>query len=94
MLEKENSLPGAECHPAVHDRNDFAGPRESHSDVTWHVVGTFLGVDEPRGGFWDEFFEKHLQVTAGTGIGVFHDDEAGAGMPDENGDRAILDSRL
>lgn len=89
VLEEKDALPGAEGHFSVDDRDHFAGAGECHADVTRHVIGAFVGVGEPGSVFGNKAFEKFFEVMTGFGIGIFHDDEAGAGVRDKNGDRAL-----
>lgn len=89
MLEEKDTLPGAEGHFSVDDRDHFAGASKSHANVTGHVIGTFVGVSEPGSVFGHEAFEKFFEIMTGFGIGIFHDDKAGTGVRDKNGDRAL-----
>ena len=93
MFKQKYSLPGSQGHPSIHDGDDFAGPGERHADMTWHVIGAFLSVDEPWGVFGNEFFEKEFQITAGAWIRVFHDHQTGAGVSNKDGDRSIRHPR-
>ncbi len=91
VFEEEDALPGAEGHSAVDDGDDFAGASERHPDMARHVIGAFEGVDEPWGVFGDESFKEFFEVAPCRRVGVFHDDQAGAGVFDEDGDGTALD---
>jgi hypothetical protein len=43
MLEKEEPLPGAQSHAAIHDGDDFADAREDHFNVRGHLIGALIG---------------------------------------------------
>ncbi len=94
MFEKEESLPSAQSYAALDDGNDFAGAGENHANVGGHVIWALVGVDEVWGIFWDEVIKKGVEVSAGAGIGIFHDDEAGAGVLDKDGHGPSLDPCL
>ena len=94
VLEEEEALPGAEGHAAIDDGDDFAGAGEAHADVGGHVIWSLIGVDEVGGVFWDEVVEEGFEIGAGAGVRIFHDDQAGAGVLDENGDGAGADARF
>lgn len=89
MLEEKDTLPGAEGHFSVDDWDHFAGSGERHANVTGHVIGAFVGVGEPRCILGNEAFEKFFEVMTGLGVGIFHDDEAGTGVRDKNGNRSL-----
>lgn len=89
VLEEKDTLPGAEGHFSVDDRDHFAGASESHANVAGHVIGAFVSVGEPGSVFGHETFEKFFEVMTGFRVGIFHDDEAGTGVRDKYGDRAL-----
>lgn len=89
MLKKKNSLPGAQTHAAIDNGDHFACAGEGHADVAGHVVGTFVGMDEPGSIFGNQAFEKFLQITAGTGIRVLHDDETGTRVLHHDSDCSV-----
>jgi hypothetical protein len=83
MLEDKDPLPGSECHSSTGDGNHLACPSECHSQVACRVVGSFQGVNIVAA-LGDDFLEVVMQVGPGARVGVFENDEAGAGMADKN----------
>ena len=94
VFEKKDALPGAKLHPAVDDRDHFARAGEDGANVRSAVVAPFRSVLEPRRVLRHEPLEKFLEIASRRGIGVFHDDEAAARVPNENGDGACDDPTL
>lgn len=92
MFKQENSLPCAECHFAVLNRDGLAGAGERHPNVAGHVIRAFQRVDKPRCVLGHEFLEKHFEVAAGRGIRVFHDDQTGTGVAHEHAHDAIANA--
>ena len=92
MLKEKYALPGAKKHSAGGDRNGLGGAGEDHAEVARHIVRAFAGVLEPRGILGHEPVEEFMHIPPRGRIGVFHDDQAGAGVPDKNGDNALLDA--
>ena len=90
VFEKKNTLPGAQCHPAIDDGNDFTRAGESHANMTGHIVRTFVGVDKPRRVFRHQFIKKYFKIPPGTRICIFHDDQTGTGVADKHRYRAML----
>ena len=90
VFEQKNALPGAECHSAVDDGNDFTGAGERHADMTGHIVRTFVGVDKPRCVFRHQFIKKYFKITPGTRICILHDHQTGTGVADKHRYRAML----
>jgi len=88
MLEEKEALPSSEGHPCVDDGNDLASAGQGHADVGGHVIRSLVGVDKVGGVFWNEVIEEGLEVSPGTGVGIFHDDQARAGVLDKDGDGA------
>ena len=62
VLEEENALPGAECDFAANNGDVFRSAGEAHSDVAWHVVRAFVGMDEIGSVFWYEVIEEGVQI--------------------------------
>jgi len=94
VFEKKNTLPGAECHPAFDDGNDFTGAGERHADMTGHVVRAFVGVDKPRRVFRHQFIKKYFKIPPRARICILHDDQAGTGVADKHRYRAMLNSSI
>ena len=94
VFEKENALPGAELHSIVGDWDHFARAGQDRPDMRGAVVGTFGGMFEIRSILRDEALKEFFEITAGGWIGVFHDDQAATGVPNENRDQAGLDPAL
>ena len=94
MFEKEYSLPGSEGEIAFVDGDNFAGPSQRHSQVARAIIGTLVGVDKVGKVFRDEVIEKGVQVGSGLRVCVFHDDQTGTGVADENGELTTLNPRF
>ena len=94
VFEDENSLPGSEGHAAVVDGDDFRRTGEHHADMAWHVVGAFEGVDEIGIVLADQAVEPSFQIASRAGVGVFHEDQACAGMAEQDGDLSGFDFRI
>lgn len=67
-----------------------------HPQVAGHVIRAFGGVDEVVGVFGAEAFEDGVEIGPSRRVGVFVDDEAGAGVLEEDraeagGDTAFAD---
>src|SRR2546422_4788833 len=84
MLEEKNTLPGSELNFPIGNRHGFAGAREHHADMRWHVVAAFRAMREVIRIFRDEAIEKFLEIFSRRRIGVFHHDEAATGMLNKN----------
>lgn len=91
MLEKKNPLPGPQLGPASDDRDRLAVAGQDRPNVRWHVIGPLTGVDEIGGILRHEMLEKSVEILAGGGVGIFHDDEAAARVPRKNRDCAVRD---
>jgi hypothetical protein len=94
VLEKKHALPGAQRGMSVDDRNDLAGPGESHAQMTGTVVRTLVGMDEKGEGLGDEMVEKCMKIGSRFRIGVFDDDEARAGVLYEDGELTRANSAV
>lgn len=88
MFEEKNSLPGPELHFPVRDWDDFARASQDRANMRRAVVRAFGGMFEPWRALGHELLEKFLQIMTRARVGIFHDDEAATGMPDEDGDGA------
>ena len=93
VFEEKNSLPRAELHPAIDNRDCFARAREHHPNMRRAVVGTFV-VMFVVPAFRHQFFHKPLQVASRRRCGVLHQREAATGMLDENRDRPVAHTAL
>jgi hypothetical protein len=89
VFEKENSLPGAELHFSIGNRDSLAGVRQRHANVRGAVVSAFSRVEKVVQVFWNKTLEKFFKVPAGGWIGVFHDNQAAAGVLHENRGQAV-----
>ena len=58
------------------------------------VVATFRGMFEVGRIFRHEALEKFLKITPRSRIGIFHDDETAARVPDEYDGETVLDAAL
>ena len=83
MFEEKDSLPGAKLYSTLHDRNDFARTRENRANVRRAVVATLERMLEIRSVLGNEMLEELLEVAPRGWVGVFHDREAAARMPNE-----------
>ena len=99
MFEQENALPRSELHFSIENGYGFAGVRQHHPDVRWHVIAALRVVREIIGVVWHDPVEKLFQVSARGRIGIFHDDNAATGVLNEDSDcstahTALIDPRL
>jgi hypothetical protein len=94
MLEQEYALPGSKLHFPIDNRHCLAGARQRHADVRWHVVAAFGTVSKIMSILRDQTIEKFLQVAPRGGIGIFHDDQAAAGVLNKDSHRSIADAGL
>lgn len=94
VLPEEDALPGAEAEATVIEGDDFSRAGERHLDVAGHVVGTLVGVGEVGVVLRHEAVDEAFKVAAGGGVGVFHDNQAAAGMAAEDRDRTFVEARL
>ena len=88
VFEEKNSLPGAELHFAVDDRNCFTRARERHADVRRHIVGTFVVVLEVLI-FRNQLIEKFFQIASRRRRSVFHRGQTATGVLHKNGNGSI-----
>ena len=84
MFEKENALPRAELHFAVHNRYGFAGACQDHADMRWHIIAALGTVRKVIGVLRHESIEEFFQVSTCSGIGILHDDNAATGVLNKN----------
>ena len=94
VLEEKHALPGAEGEASLVYRDDFAGAGQCHPQMTWAVIGAFVGVDEKRKIFWDEVVKKGVKISSRLGIRIFHDDKAGTGVLHKNRELSALKPRF
>jgi len=94
VLPEEDALPGAEAEATVCERNHFGRAGERHLNVARHVVGTLIGVGEVGVVFRHEAIDKAFEIAPRRRIGVFHNDEATAGVAAKDGDGAFAQSRF
>jgi hypothetical protein len=98
VFEEENSLPRAELHFAVDNRNRLARPRQRRANVRGHIVRSFLVMFEVLV-LRHEFVEEPLQIATRSRRGILHRDQAAAGVLDKNrrdsrSNSAFIDDRL
>ena len=94
MLEEKNSLPGAELHFSIDNRDRFARPGQHHPDMRGAVVAAFAPVHEVIGVFWHQSLEKFLQIFSRRRIRVLHHDETATGVLNKNRDRPVAHTGL
>jgi len=94
MFEEKDSLPGAKLHSSLHDRNDFARTRENRANVRRAVVATFESMLEIWGILWNKMLEELLEVAPRGWVGVFHNREAAARVPNEYSEGPAFDAAL
>lgn len=58
--------------------------RENAANMSWHVVGAFVGVLEDGIAFGHQAAHKPLEVSANHRIGIFAEDERCAGVMNED----------
>lgn len=80
VLPEEEPLPCAKQERALGEWNEFRTPRKGHLDMAGHIVRPFVGVGEMSIVVGNQSIHKSLEIMAGTGIGVFHQYEAAAGV--------------
>lgn len=94
VLKKKESLPGAECHLPIHHRDHFACPGESHANMRGHVIRPLVSVHKVRSVLGNEMIKKGMQVGPRARIGILHDDQTCAGVPDKDGCCSRRNSRF
>ena len=62
MFEQKNSLPGAELHFSISNRNSLARPGQNCADVRSAVVAAFGRVREIVGIFRDQALEEFFEI--------------------------------
>lgn len=77
MFKQVHTLPSAKGKTSLMDRYAQRNISKYGSDVCGHVIGSFLGVLDPGGSFWNQTFEKGVQVTQDIWIRIFLDRQAG-----------------
>ena len=92
VLEEENSLPCAEGHAATGHRNSLARARHRHAQMARCVVRSFRRMDVPSFSIRRDAVEKLMQVLARRRIGVLVNDQARAGVADEDRDNPFLET--
>ncbi len=85
MFEDEQALPLSQIEPAIGYREIFTGPGDRSSQVRGHVVGAFSGVGVVGIAFRGQFLDPHLEVVTSRRVGIFRDEEAGAGVAKKHG---------
>ena len=60
--------------------------------MRWYIVRPLQGVAKQRIAVWDQSRGESLQILANAGVGVFANDERGAGVVDEDVADPPLDS--
>ena len=93
VFEKKYSLPGAELHLSLDDRNCFARARERHADVRRHVVGTLVVVLEVLI-FRHQLVEELFQIAPRRRRSVFHRGQTATGVLHKNGNGSIAHAAL
>lgn len=92
VLEKEDSLPRAEGEVPVVNRNDFTGSGQRHAQMAGTVIWTFVSMDEVGEILRDKVIKEGMEICSRLGICVLHDDEAAAGVANENSELSGLDA--
>ena len=99
MLEQENSLPRAELHFTIYNRDRFACASENRTDMRSAVIAAFGCVCEVIGIFRNQTLEELFEIFSRAGISAFHDDQTATGVLDKHRDYArahigVVDLRL
>lgn len=89
VFEQVETLPRAEGHMAVNDRNRERCMRQGRADVRRHVVGPFERVPIVFRVFGDQAFEEIAQVERHVGVGILLDDERTGSVLNKNGERSV-----
>ena len=92
VFEQKNALPRSQMHSRVHDRDYFTRSCQHHPDVRGHVVRSFVVVLEVGRVFGHEPIEEFFEIAPRSRICVLHDDEAAAGVLNENRQCASSDA--
>jgi hypothetical protein len=92
MLEKKNSLPGAELHFSIDNRDGFARLRQDHSNVRWHVIAAFRAVREVIGIFRHQVVEELLEVASRRWVDILHNNHTATRVLNKNRDRSAAQS--
>lgn len=92
VLEQEYALPGSKLHFAVDNRDCFAGARQYHADMRWHVIAAFRTVRKVMSIFRHQTIEKFLQIVSRRWVGIFHNDQTAAGVLNKHSHCAISHS--
>ena len=85
MFEEKNALPRAELRVAVGDRNHFARAGQNGANMRSAIVAAFSGMLKIGRVLGHETLEEFLEITPGARVGVFHQNQAATGVPDEYG---------
>ena len=92
VLPKVDALPGAEDETAADDGDGEIDGGEGGADMGRHVVRAFGGVFEESVAVWDKAIEEAVEVATDFRIGVFLDEERGAGVTEMQGAEAGLEA--
>lgn len=77
VFPKVDALPGSQSQSTAKDGDAQMDTHERGTDVGWHVIVSFGGVDESRVGFWKQFAKESLEVLTDIRIGIFLNDQRG-----------------
>src|SRR5438067_13370833 len=91
VLEDKDSLPCSQLKFPVHNWNRLARSREHRSNVGRHIVATFGAMLEIARVLRNELVEERLEVVPGCWIGIFHHNQAAAGVLHEYRDGTAFD---
>lgn len=84
MFKDENTLPDPQLEFTTRDGNDFARSRQRHTEVARHIVGPLRNMNEIACTFRNQAVEESVEIGPGGTVGIFVNDEAGAGVLDED----------
>ena len=94
MFPKVNSLPCAQLQSAAAEGNGEVDAGERGTNVGGHVVGAFGGVDEEAVAIGNELCEECFEIAAHVRVGVFLDQERGAGVLDVQSAEAVFQTGI
>ncbi len=89
MFEQVNALPDAEHETSGTHGYRKLGLSQHGADVRRHVIRSFLDMAIFRVVFRHKPGQKSLQIVLHIGVGIFLHDQAGRGMPHEQGQQRI-----
>lgn len=94
VFKKIDPLPGSQTEHTGFDRDHLGGSCEGHAKVAGGVIGSLQCMVVIGIIFRNDFLKVGMEILPGSWVGIFVDNQTGAGMTDKNGGDAILNARL